>query len=65
MPESNKRKINAKVIINAIAVIMSLYHLYTCLFGIPESQMHREIHLMFALILSFGTYNLAGKQTYS
>lgn len=62
MPESNIRKINAKVIINTIAVIMSLYHLYTCLFGIPESQMHREIHLMFALILSFGTYNLAGKK---
>lgn len=59
--EQEKRRLGARDIIRLIAVVMSLYHLYTCVFGIPESQMHRALHLLFALILSFGTYSLRGK----
>lgn len=60
--EETKRKIHARDIIRLVAVIMSLYHLYTCIFGIPESQMHRALHLLFALILTFGLYNWRGKK---
>lgn len=49
----SKKKIELKTIIRVIAVIMSIYHLYTSAFGIPESQMHRSIHLLFALTLTF------------
>lgn len=58
----NKKKSLAANIITAVASVMSLYHLYTCLFGIPESQIHRMLHLMFAVILSFGTYNIHAKR---
>ena len=44
------------------AVIMSCYHLYTCIFGIPESQMHRMLHLMFACVLTFLLYSISGKK---
>lgn len=44
------------------AVIMSCYHLYTCIFGIPESQMHRMLHLMFACVLTFLLYSVSGKK---
>lgn len=60
--EQEKRKFSARDVIRLVAVLMSLYHLYTCLFGIPESQMHRALHLLFALVLSFGTYSLSAKQ---
>lgn len=60
--EQTKHSFHARDIIRLVAVVMSLYHLYTCIFSIPESQMHRALHLLFALILSFGSYNLRGKK---
>jgi TRAP transporter 4TM/12TM fusion protein len=36
-----------------IAVLMSLYHLYTAAFGAPEAMLHRSIHLLFTLTLIF------------
>lgn len=51
-----------QLFVTTVSVIMSLYHLYTCIFGIPESQMHRMLHLMFASILTFAIYNVMGKK---
>lgn len=48
--------------VTIVAVVMSCYHLYTCIFGIPESQMHRMLHLMFACVLTFSIYNIKGKK---
>ena len=47
----------ARYFVMAVAVILSAYHLYTSVFGIPESTIHRMFHLLCALVLSFGTYN--------
>lgn len=52
----------AQYVVTITAVVMSCYHLYTCIFGIPESQMHRMLHLMFACVLTFFLYNVAGKK---
>lgn len=52
----------AQYVVTVTAVIMSCYHLYTCIFGIPESQMHRMLHLMFACVLTFFLYNVSGKK---
>lgn len=60
--EINKSKFSFKDIIKYVAVIMSCYHLYTCVFGIPESQVHRTLHLLFALIVGFGIYGVDGKK---
>ena len=59
--ETEKRS-RVDTFVTVVAVIMSLYHLYTCIFGIPESQMHRMLHLMFASILTFSIYNFRGKK---
>ncbi|MDH4266096.1 MAG: TRAP transporter fused permease subunit, partial [Deltaproteobacteria bacterium] len=39
-----------------IAMAMSVYHLYTGAFGSPEALLHRSIHLLFALTLTFLVY---------
>ncbi|WP_017756344.1 TRAP transporter permease [Calidifontibacillus oryziterrae] len=46
----------AGIIIASIAVIMSLFHLYTAFFGVFESILQRSAHLAFALILTFAIY---------
>lgn len=38
-----------------ISIVMSVYHLYTGAFGLPEAMMHRSIHLLFTLVLIFLT----------
>lgn len=43
-------------IIAGIAMAMSVYHLYTGAFGSPEALLHRSIHLLFALTLTFLVY---------
>lgn len=43
-------------IITFIAVLMSLFHLYTAFFGVFESIMQRSTHLGFALALTFAVY---------
>ncbi len=60
--EETKRTFAVTDVIRLVAVVMSVYHLYTCVFGIPESQMHRALHLLFALILTFGLFNVLGKK---
>ncbi|MBP3039419.1 TRAP transporter permease [Bacillaceae bacterium Marseille-Q3522] len=43
-------------IIAVIAVLMSVFHLYTALFGVFDSILQRSAHLSFALILTFAIY---------
>lgn len=56
--ESNTRilKGNSKLIVSTIAISWSLYQLYTAIFGALPSQLHRAIHLGFALTLTFLIY---------
>lgn len=61
--ETKTKKAWYQLLITVVAVVMSLYHLYTCIFGIPESQMHRMLHLMFACVITFGLYNFKGKKS--
>jgi TRAP transporter 4TM/12TM fusion protein len=46
----------AAKIISIVAVLMSLFHLYTAFFGVFESILQRSAHLAFALILTFAIY---------
>jgi TRAP transporter 4TM/12TM fusion protein len=43
-------------LVSAIAVAMSLYHMYVAGFGPPEAMIFRGVHLMFALTLVFLLY---------
>lgn len=43
-------------LVGAIAVVMSLYHMYVAGFGPPEAVIFRGTHLMFALALVFLLY---------
>lgn len=43
-------------IITGIAVLMSIFHLYTAFFGVFESILQRSAHLAFALALTFAIY---------
>src|SRR5699024_2649325 len=52
-------------IISIIAICMSLFHLYTALFGVFESILQRSAHLGFALILVFAIYKPTKKATES
>src|SRR5690625_3259215 len=44
------------IIVSLIAIGMSLFHLYTALFGVFESILQRSAHLGFALILVYAIY---------
>src|SRR5690625_1572310 len=48
-------------VISIIAIGMSVFHLYTAMFGVFESIMQRSAHLGFALILVFAIYKPARK----
>lgn len=50
-------------IISIVAIAMSLFHLYTALFGVFESILQRSAHLSFALILTFAIYKPTKKVT--
>lgn len=56
--ESNKRLLQgvSSKIVTIIAILWSLYQLYTAIFGALPSQLHRVIHLGFALVLGFLMY---------
>jgi TRAP transporter 4TM/12TM fusion protein len=45
-------------LVNAVAVAMSLYHMYVAAFGPPEAIIFRGTHLLFALTLVFLLYPL-------
>ncbi|WP_254178658.1 TRAP transporter permease [Cytobacillus oceanisediminis] len=51
----------AAKIISIIAVLMSLFHLYTAFFGVFESILQRSAHLAFALALTFAIYKPSKK----
>jgi TRAP transporter 4TM/12TM fusion protein len=44
-----------------IAIAMSVYHLYTGYFGVPEALLHRSTHLLFTLTLIFFLFPLSKK----
>lgn len=44
------------IVISILAISMSLFHLYTALFGVFESILQRSAHLGFALILVYAIY---------
>ncbi|QHS23368.1 TRAP transporter permease [Virgibacillus sp. MSP4-1] len=55
----------AGILISIIAIAMSIFHLYTGLFGVFESILQRSAHLGFALVLVFAIYRptkKAGKE---
>jgi len=54
--QSGIRREPVKAIIAAIAITMSLYHMYVVWFGAPEQHLFRALHLMFALSLTFLWY---------
>jgi TRAP transporter 4TM/12TM fusion protein len=45
-----------RALVNAVAVAMSLYHMYVAAFGPPEAIVFRGTHLLFALTLVFLLY---------
>ncbi len=45
----------------AIAVAMSLYHMWVIATGQPEAMIFRGTHLLFALVLIFLAYRMSGK----
>jgi TRAP transporter 4TM/12TM fusion protein len=51
----------AAKIIWIVAVLMSLFHLYTAFFGVFESILQRSAHLAFALVLTFAIYKPSKK----
>lgn len=48
-------------IVSIIAILMSLFHVYTAVFGVFESIFQRSAHLGFALILAFAIYKPVAK----
>ena len=50
------RAVALRLVVTAIAVVMSLYHMYVAAFGPPEALIFRGTHLMFALGLVFLLY---------
>jgi len=50
------RAVALRRVVTAIAVVMSLYHMYVAAFGPPEAVIFRGTHLMFALTLVFVLY---------
>ena len=59
----NKRHLAGipKVLATVIGVIMSIYHLWTACFGMPPLEIHKAIHLGFALVLTFLLYPVSKK----
>lgn len=50
-----------KKLATLIGVMMSLYHLWTACFGMPPLEIHKSIHLGFALTLTFILYPISKK----
>lgn len=52
----------ARIIVSVIAIAMSLFHIYTAIFGIFDSIVQRSSHLGFALLLTFLLYPMNSKK---
>ncbi len=49
-------------LIAAVAIAMSVYHLYTGSVGAPEAFLHRSIHLLFTMVLVFFLFPFSKKE---
>lgn len=47
--------------VSIVAIAMSLYHVYTAVFGTPEWLRHRPLHVCFAMVIGFLTYKSSKK----
>jgi TRAP transporter 4TM/12TM fusion protein len=56
MPATTPAGPALRMVINGVAVAMSLYHMYVAAFGPPEAIIFRGTHLLFALTLVFLLY---------
>lgn len=56
--ESNYRKLSGfqLKLVTALAIMFSLYQLYTAIFGVLPAQLQRSIHLTFAFVLTYLLY---------
>jgi TRAP transporter 4TM/12TM fusion protein len=56
--ESNYRKLTGiqSKIVTAIAIMFSLFQLYTAIFGVLPAQLQRSVHLTFAFVLAYLLY---------
>ncbi|HYE09306.1 MAG TPA: TRAP transporter large permease subunit, partial [Patescibacteria group bacterium] len=56
--ESNFRKLSgfAMKLVTALAIMFSLFQLYTAIFGVLPAQLQRSIHLTFAFVLTYLMY---------
>lgn len=61
--ESNYRKLSGvqSKIVAALAIMFSVFQLYTAIFGVLPAQLQRSIHVTFAFVLSFLLYPLSNK----
>ncbi|MGH8851965.1 MAG: TRAP transporter permease [Casimicrobiaceae bacterium] len=57
-PATTPGSVALRWLVNAVAVAMSLYHMYVAAFGPPEAIIFRGTHLLFALTLVFLLYPL-------
>jgi TRAP transporter 4TM/12TM fusion protein len=51
------------ILVNIVAVAMSLFHLYTAAFGLLLEMWQRSIHLFFVLVLVFLLYPMTSKSS--
>ena len=61
--ESNYRKLSGLQLklVTALAIMFSVFQLYTAIFGILPAQLQRSIHITFAFVLSYLLYPLSKK----
>ena len=52
--ESNYRKLSGiqLKVVTALAIMFSVFQLYTAVFGVLPAQLQRSIHITFALVLA-------------
>jgi len=56
--ESNYRKLSGiqLKVVTALAIMFSVFQLYTAIFGVLPAQLQRSIHITFALVLAYLLY---------
>lgn len=61
--ESNYRKLSGLQLklVTAIAIMFSIFQLYTAIFGVLPAQLQRSIHVTFAFVLTYLLYPTNGK----
>jgi TRAP transporter 4TM/12TM fusion protein len=61
--ESNYRKLSGiqLKIVTALAIMFSVFQLYTAIFGVLPAQLQRSIHITFAFVLAYLLYPLSKK----